>query len=303
MRTVVIDCDPGVDDAVALLWAMAERDALDLEAITVVAGNVPIAWTTTNARRIATLGGRTEVPIHQGCQRPMVLPLVTAEHVHGDSGLDGAELPPAAVELAPGHAVDRLIELARAQDGLTICAIGPLTNVAMALVKEPAIAPRLGRIVLMGGAIGAGNVTPSAEFNIFVDPHAAKVVFESGVPIVMLGLDVTTQVRPTPARLEALRALGKPAGDAVAGMLALYAERASDGGALHDPLAIAYLLMPEAFEGAECHVEIVTEGICRGRTVVDKRRRQGEPANARVLETVDGDVVFERLLAALGRLP
>ncbi len=303
MQTVVIDCDPGVDDAAALLWAMAEGAALDLAAITVVAGNVPLDWTSTNARRLATLAGRHDVPVHAGCGRPMVLALETAEHVHGDSGLDGAELPPPASELAPPHAIDRLIDLAHAHDGLTICAIGPLTNVAMALVKEPSIASRLGRIVLMGGAIGLGNVTASAEFNIYVDPHAAKVVFESGVPIVMLGLDVTTQVRPTPARLDALRALENATSKALADMFDLYVSRASDGGALHDPLAVAYLLMPEAFRGRDCHVEVVTEGVCRGRTIVDVSGRGGRLANAFVLERVDGDAVFQRLLDALRRLP
>lgn len=301
MRTVVIDCDPGVDDAVALLWALAERDALDVRAITVVAGNVPIAWTATNACRIATLAQRTDIAIHAGCARPLVLPLVTAEYIHGDSGLDGADLPPAAVELTPGHGVDRLIELAQAEDALTICAMGPLTNVAMALVKAPEIAPRLARIVLMGGAIGLGNVTPSAEFNVYVDPHAAKVVFESGVPVVMTGLDVAAQVRPTPSLLEALRALENAAGHAVAGMLGLYAARA--GGALYDPLTIAYLLMPEAFAGCDAHVDIVTEGLCRGRTVVDRHPTGDATANAFVLERVDGKAVVDRLVGSLGRLP
>jgi len=303
MRQVVIDCDPGVDDAVALLWAMAEREALDLRAVTVVAGNVPMAWTATNARRVATLAGRTDVAIHAGCPRPLVLPLATAEHVHGESGLDGAELPPAAVELAATHAVDRLVELAHERDALTVCAVGPLTNVAMALVKDPTIAPRLARIVLMGGAIGQGNVTPAAEFNIYVDPHAAQVVFASGVPIVMLGLDVTEQVRPTPERIRALAALDNAAGHAVAGMLGLYASRAVDGGAIHDALAVGYLLAPELFSGRECHVEIVTEGPARGRTIVDWRHRGPHAPNARVIDRVDADALFAKLLRALETLP
>jgi purine nucleosidase len=303
MRKVVIDCDPGVDDAVALLWAFAARDALDLRAITVVAGNVPMAWTATNARRVATLADRHDVAIHAGCPRPLVLPLVTAEHVHGESGLEGAELPPAAVTLAQGHAVDRLIALAHAEDGLTICAVGPLTNLAMALVKDPSIAPKLGRIVLMGGAIGQGNVTASAEFNIYVDPHAARVVFESGVPIVMLGLDVTEQVRPTPERVASIAGLGNAAGTAVAGMLGLYAGRAADGGALHDPLAVGYLLVPELFGGRDCHVDIVTDGPCRGRTVVDWKQRGAHPPNARVIDEVDDTALFAQLLSALETLP
>ena len=303
MRKVVIDCDPGVDDAVALLWAFAARDALDLQAITVVAGNVPMAWTATNARRVAMLAGRHDVAIHAGCPRPLVLPLVTAEHVHGESGLEGAELPPAGVALAESHAVDRLIALAHAADGLTICAVGPLTNLAMALVKDPSIAPKLGRIVLMGGAIGQGNVTASAEFNVYVDPHAAKVVFESGVPIVMLGLDVTEQVRPTPERVASIAGLGNAAGTAVAGMLGLYASRAADGGALHDPLAVGYILAPQLFGGRDCHVDIVTDGPCRGRTVVDWKQRGGQPPNARVIDRVDDAALFAQLLTALETLP
>ncbi len=301
MGPVAIDCDPGVDDAIALLWACASP--LDLRAVTVVAGNVPLAFTAANARRVVTLAGRADLAVHAGCPRPLVEPLETAAHVHGESGLDGAELPPAEVELAHGHAVDRLVELAHAHDQLTICAVGPLTNVAMALVKDPAIAPRLARIVLMGGAIGAGNVTPSAEFNFYVDPHAARVVFESGVPIVMLGLDVTEQVRPTPPRLERLRALDNAAGRTVAGMLGHYAARAADGGALHDPLAVGYLLTPELFDGRDAVVEIVTEGVCRGRSVVDIRGRTPHAPNARVIERVDADAVFDRLCTALERLP
>ncbi|TVQ36142.1 MAG: nucleoside hydrolase [Geminicoccaceae bacterium] len=301
-RKVVIDCDPGQDDAVALLLAFGEAERLDLRAITVVAGNVPLAWTTTNARRVATLGGCTDVPIYAGCGRPLVNPLVTAEHVHGDSGLDGADLPPATVDLSPGHAVDRIIELAHAEDGLALCATGPLTNVAMALVKDPSIAPKLSRIVLMGGAIGHGNVTPSAEFNIYVDPHAARVVFESGVPIVMLGLDVTEQVRPTAERRARIREIGGEVGPIVADLLSFYAERAADGGALHDPVAVGYLLEPELFTGRDCFVEIVTEGPCAGRTVVDWRGRTGRPPNARVIDTVDDEAFFSLLVESLARV-
>ena len=301
MGPVVIDCDPGVDDAIALLWAFASP--LDVRAVTVVAGNVPLAFTAANARRVVTLAGRGDVPVHAGCPRPLVERLETAEHVHGESGLDGAELPPADIALADGHAVDRLIALAHAHDQLTVCAVGPLTNVAVALVKDPAIAPKLARVVLMGGAVGDGNVTPSAEFNFYVDPHAAKVVFESGVPIVMLGLDVTEQVRPTPPRLERLQALDNAAGRTVAGMLGHYAARAADGGALHDPLAVGYLLAPELFDGRDAVVEIATDGLCRGRSVVDRRGRTPHAPNARVLMEVDAEGVFERLCAALETLP
>ena len=302
-RKVVIDCDPGLDDAVALLLAFGAADRLDLVAITVVAGNVPLSRTTTNARRLAPLAGRGDVPVHAGCARPLVNRLVTAEHVHGESGLDGAELPRPTVELAPGHAVDRLIELAQAEDGLVVCATGPLTNLAMALVKDPSIAARIENVVLMGGAMGHGNVTPSAEFNLYVDPHAARVVFESGVPIVMLGLEVTEQVRPTAERRAAIRALGNRVGPVIADLLSFYAERAADGGALHDPVAVGYLLAPTLFTGRDCFVEIVTEGLCAGRSVVDWRRCTGRKPNARVIDQVDAEGFFALLLASLGRLP
>ena len=301
MGPVVIDCDPGVDDAVALLWALAAP--LDVRAVTAVAGNVALAATAANARRIVALAGRAEVPVHAGCPRPLVERLATAAHVHGESGLDGAELPSPENPLAVGHAVDRLAALAGAREPLTLCALGPLTNLAVALIKEPEFAAGLERIVLMGGTIGGGNVTPSAEFNFYVDPHAAKVVFESGVPIVMVGLDVTAQLRATAARLERLRSIDGACGRAVAGMLGRYAARAADGGALHDPLAVGYLLAPELFAGEAAFVEIVTEGPCRGRSVVDFDGRTAHAPNARVLTRVDADAAFAQLCAALERSP
>lgn len=301
MGPVVIDCDPGVDDAVALLWAFAAP--LELHAVTVVAGNAPLAVTAANARRVATLAGRGDVPVHGGCPRPLVEPAPCAPGIHGEDGLLGAALPAPANALAPAHAVDRLVELAHAVEGLTVCALGPLTNVAVALVKDPTIASRLAGIVLMGGAIGSGNVTPSAEFNFHTDPHAAKVVFESGVPLVMVGLDVTARLRPTRPRLDRLAQLDNAAGRAAAAMLGAYAARAADGGALHDPLAVGHLLAPELFDGRECFVEIVTEGPCRGRSVVDWHGRTPRSPNARVLDHVDADAAFDRLCAALERLP
>jgi purine nucleosidase len=310
-RPIIIDCDPGHDDALAILLALASPDELEVLAITAVAGNVPLALTQANARKVVELAGRREVPVHAGCERPLVRRLVTAEYVHGQTGLDGADLPAPAVPLADGHAVDALIDLLRARPAgaVTLCPTGPLTNVAMALLKAPDIAPRIRQIVLMGGAVGEGNITPAAEFNIYVDPHAAKVVFEAGVPLVMHGLDVTHQALVTPERLAAIRDLGTSVGAAVTGLLEFYnvydqTKRGRPGAPLHDPCTIAWLLRPELFGGRACHVAIETEGQhTLGRTVVDWSGRADLPANATVIDQIDADGFFALLTDRLARLP
>ena len=199
-RPIIIDCDPGQDDALAILLALGSPDELAVLAVTAVAGNVPLALTQENARKVVELAGRRDLAVHAGAERPLVREPVTAEFVHGATGLDGADLPAPTLPLSAVHAVDAIVDLLRAHEpgSVTLCALGPLTNVALALLKAPEIAGRIREIVLMGGAIGEGNITPSAEFNIYVDPHAAKVVFEAGVPIVMHGLDVTHQALVTP---------------------------------------------------------------------------------------------------------
>ena len=211
-RPVIIDCDPGHDDALAILLALGSPDELDVLAITVVAGNVPLALTEKNARKVCELAGRTDLPVHAGCARPLVRELVTAEYVHGKTGLDGPALPEPGMPLAGGHAVDAIVAMLRAHPPgtVTLCPTGPLTNIATALQKAPDVVPHIREIVLMGGAIGEGNITPAAEFNVHVDPHAAKVVFEAGVPLVMHGLDVTHQALVTPDRLEAIRGIDTP---------------------------------------------------------------------------------------------
>ena len=202
---LIIDCDPGVDDAIALLLTLAAPE-LDLLGITAVAGNVPLVLTEKNARKICQLAGRTEIGVYAGCPRPMMRTLVTAEHVHGSTGLEGAELPEPTMPLRSQHAVSFLIEqLIQAQQPITIAALGPLTNIAIALIQQSAIVQNIEEIVIMGGAIARGNVTPSAEFNFYVDPHAAKVVFESGAKLTLLSLDVTHQVLTTPERLGKMR--------------------------------------------------------------------------------------------------
>ncbi len=313
-RPIVIDCDPGHDDALALLLALGAPAELELLAVTAVAGNAPLALTERNARKVLALAGRSDIPVYAGCARPLVRAPINADY-GGATGLDGYELPEPVVPLAPGHAVDALIELLRSRPAgtLTLCPIGPLTNVAMAMVKAPEIVPRIQEIVLMGGAIGLGNVTPAAEFNVFVDPEAADVVFRAGVPLVMCGLDLTRQALVTPARLAAIRALGTPVGAAVTGLLEAYNGDQTHGGALgaplHDPCVIAYLLRPELFRGRDCHVAIETRSeLTLGRTVVDwqgrgRLDRGAEPADAKVLNELDADGFFALLTERLARLP
>lgn len=309
-RPIIIDTDPGQDDAVAILIALASPDELDVLAINVVAGNVSLDKTVTNALALVELAGRSDVPVYRGAVRPMVKELVTAEYVHGPTGLDGADLPPPAIEAAPGHAVDRLVELLTSRDGpTTVCTLGPLTNIALALVKEPGISSKIDQVVMMGGGFfEGGNTTPAAEFNIFVDPHAAHVVFTSGIPIVMMPLDVTHQALTTPDRLQRFRDLGTPAGDAVAGMLGFYDRHDKDkygteGGPLHDPTVIAYLLSPGLFDGRHVSVEIETApGPTQGMTLVDWWGiTDGEP-NAMVMNEIDDHGFYDLLVERIGRL-
>ena len=308
-RPIVIDCDPGADDAIAILLALASPDELDVVGINTVAGNVGLDRTSDNARRICELAGRADVPVHAGCPGSILRPRNDARHVHGESGLDGADLPPPAGPIADRHAVDFLIATCAAQPGnVTLCALGPLTNVALAMIKDPGIVDNIDEIVLMGGAIGAGNVTPSAEFNIFVDPHAAAVVFACGASLTMIGLDVTHQAIVTPGRLDAVRAIDTSVGRAAAGLLSHYhrvdLERyGAPGSPLHDPCVIAYLLRPELFSGRKAFVEVETRSeATMGRTIVDPWGATGREPNATVIEQIDADGFFELLIERLARL-
>jgi purine nucleosidase len=307
---IIIDCDPGQDDAIAILLALASPDEIETLALTAVAGNVPLALTQRNARQLVELAGNATVPVHAGCTRPLSRVLETAEYVHGETGLNGVSLPEPAQPLAPAHAVDAIVDLVmQAPEGsVTLCALGPLTNVAMAMLKEPGLAQHLKEIVLMGGAIGLGNVTPAAEFNIYVDPEAASVVFGSGVPLTMVGLDVTHQVLVTPERLERFKALGGPLGEAAHGMLAFFnrfdiARYQAAGAPLHDPCVIGYLLRPDLFRGRACKVEIETEGRSAGRTNVHWWPRRPQEPNANVIGEVDAAGLFELLFERMARLP
>jgi purine nucleosidase len=308
-RPIIIDCDPGQDDALAILLALASPEELEVLAVTAVAGNVPLALTAVNARKIVELAGRPDIPVHAGCDRPLRRDMVTAEHVHGRTGLDGAELPEPATPLAEAHAIDAIIATLRARPGaVTLCPLGPLTNIAAAIQRAPDILSHIREIVLMGGAIGEGNITPAAEFNIFADPHAAEIVFESGVKLTMLGLDVTHQVLATPERVRAIAVPETAVSRAVVGLLEFYnifdqTRRNRPGAPMHDPCVIAWLLRPELFAGRDCHVAIETAGRhTLGRTVVDWSGRGGGTANATVIHEVDAEGFFALLTERLARL-
>ena len=310
-RKIIIDTDPGQDDAVAILLALASPDEIQVLGITVVAGNVPLPLTHKNARIICELAGKTDVPVHAGCDRPLNHTLVTAEHVHGKTGLDGPNLPNPKMQLTDGHGVDYIIETLRSQPAgtVTLCPLGPLTNIAMAFEKAPDIIARVQEIVLMGGAyFEVGNITPAAEFNIYVDPQAADIVFKSGVPIVVMPLDVTHKVLVTKARNDAFREIGNKVGIAVAKMTEFF-ERfdiekyGSLGAPLHDPCVTAYLIKPDLFKGRHVNVEIETKSdLTRGMTVADWWGVTDRAPNALFIGSVDADGFFALLTQRLARL-
>lgn len=311
-RKIIIDTDPGQDDAVAILLALASPEDLDVLGIVAVAGNVGLAQNARNALKVVELAGRTEIPVYAGCERPMRRHLVTAEHVHGDTGLNGPDLPEPRIELKKQHGVDYLIEALLTHEAATValCALGPLTNIAMALVKAPEIAPRIKEIVMMGGAyFEVGNITPAAEFNIYVDPEAADVVLRSGIPIVMAPLDLTHMILSTHERLEKIGAIGNKAGKAVAQMLA-FSERfdlqkyGSKGAPLHDPCVIAYLLKPELFEGRHINVTVETASeLTMGMTVADYWGVTGRARNVTFLRSGLAEGFYQLLTERLARLP
>ena len=298
---ILLDCDPGHDDAIALLLALASPE-VELLGVSTVAGNQTVEKTTANAIRVLELAGRGDVPVAAGAGRPLVRNPFVAAYVHGESGLDGPDLPPPRGEPVAAHAVDFLAERVA---GRTLVATGPLTNVALLLALHPEAAPE--RIVLMGGAIAEGNVTPAAEFNIWADPEAAQRVFRSGLDVTMVGLDVTHQALVTPQHAEQLRASGR-IGTVVADLLAFYDRfhrevYGFDGSPIHDAVALAYAFSPELLETRELNVEIDCESeLCRGRTVVDLWRRSGREPNAHVAVGIDPDGFIDLLLGRLASL-
>jgi purine nucleosidase len=310
-QPIIIDTDPGQDDAIAILLALASEE-FEVLGIATVAGNVPLKLTTLNARKVCELAGREDIKIFAGCARPLVRASVTAEEVHGKTGLDGPDLPAPTMPVQPQHAVDWIVDTLRAAPAgsITLCTLGPLTNIAAAMIKAPEIVPRIGQIVMMGGGFfEGGNVTPAAEFNIYVDPHAAHVVFTSGAELTLLPLDVTHKALMTRAWIDSLRAIGNRTGAAAAAMLDFY-ERfdmekyGAEGGPLHDPCVLAYLLQPGLFAGKKCSVQVETGSeLTMGMTVVDWWDVTPAPANCRVINSIDAAGFYKLIRERLARLP
>jgi purine nucleosidase/pyrimidine-specific ribonucleoside hydrolase len=295
---ILLDCDPGHDDAIALLLALGS-DELELRGVTTVAGNQTLEKTTANAIRVLELAGRAEIPVAAGAGRPLVREPRVAADVHGETGLDGPDLPPPQADPSPQHAVDYLAERI---EGATLVATGPLTNVALLLARYPEAKPE--RIVLMGGAIAEGNVTPAAEFNIWADPEAAQRVFTSGLDVTMVGLDVTHKALVNP---DQLRGAGR-IGDVVAELLEFYggfhrSVYGWDGSPIHDAVAVAHVVDPPLLELERLNVRIDTESeLCRGRTVVDVWRRTGLEPTANVAVGIDSERFVDLLQQRLARL-
>ncbi len=307
VRPILIDTDPGQDDAIAILLALASPE-LEVTAITSVAGNVPQPLVTENSLGLLALAGREDVPVYRGCERPLLRDLVTAEYVHGPTGVDGAVLPPASVGVRSTHGVDHIIDacLEAPDASVTLCPIGPLTNIGMAIAKEPSIVGKIREIVWMGGAFDeAGNTTAVAEFNAYVDPHAAHIVFTSGIPLTIFPLDVTHKALMLPHHVEALASYGTPIAEAAAGMIRYYEIYDVDkydlpGAPLHDPCVIGYLVDPSLFRGSSHHVRIdTTNEETIGNTYVEDSA--GEP-NATIITDVDAERFFTLVVERIGEM-
>jgi inosine-uridine nucleoside N-ribohydrolase len=300
---IVLDTDPGHDDAIALLLALASPE-LELLGVTTVAGNQTLDKTTTNALKILEVAGRTEIPVHVGAARPLVREQWSASFVHGESGLDGPDLPDPQTVPRQGHAVDFLAEQLEAREGVVLVPVGPLTNIALLLAKYDGIEGRIARIVLMGGAIAEGNVTPAAEFNVWADPEAAHRVFTSGVEVTMIGLDVTHKALLFPDQVERLRATG-PVGKLVAQLYDFYHAHhvrmyGWEGSPVHDAVAVAHVIRADFVTTEHRHVRVdLGPEPSRGRTYVDLWKRTGEDPNAHVGIDIDGPAFVEFLLERL----
>jgi purine nucleosidase len=311
-RKIIFDTDPGQDDMAAILLALGSPEEIEVLGIVAVAGNVPLSHTSRNALRICELAGCSAIPVFAGSDQPMGRKLVTAEHVHGKTGLDGPDLPEPKMTLQARPGIDYLIETLRAsaKDEITLVTLGPLTDIGLALTRAPEIAGKIREIVMMAGAyFEVGNITPTAEFNVYVDPKAAELVLKSGVPVTMMPLDVTHRVLVTPARMESLFKLGNRSGKALAEALTFSRtfdinKYGWDGAPLHDPTTIAYLLRPSLFQGREINVSIETESeLTMGMTVADYWRVTQRPRNVRYMRDIDADGFFALLCERIGRLP
>ena len=311
VRKIIIDTDPGQDDAIAILLAMASPENVEVLGITAVAGNVPLSLTHYNIRTVCELAGFDQVNVYAGCDQPMLRALVTAEHVHGKTGLGGADLPCPQMPLQETPAVDYIIDTLRNEPSgtVTLCTLGPLTNIATAFSQAPDVLQRAQEIVMMGGAyFEVGNVTPTAEFNIFVDPDAAKIVLNSGIPIVMLPLDVTHKALITEQRQQAIQSIETPVSQVVANWTRFYEKfdkekYGSLGAPLHDPCVIAYLIQPTLFSGRYINVDIETQSeLTMGMSVADWWRVTNRTPNATFVSELDADGFFDLLTKRLARL-
>jgi len=308
-KRIILDCDPGHDDAIAILLA-AGCDEIELTAITTVAGNQTLDKTTLNARRVCTVAGLHDVPVYAGCDRPLLGPQITAPEIHGESGLDGPVFGEPTVPLRDEHAVDYLVRTLMAEgEDITLVPTGPLTNVAAALIREPRIAARTREVVLMGGAYTRGNRTPAAEFNIMADPEAAALVFGAGWPVTMVGLDLTHQALATPAVVERIRAVDSGVSRMVTDLLDFFGAsyRASEGihagPPVHDPCAVARVAVPGLVTVRDAFVAVETKGEwTSGMTVTDFRGNLGRPVNAQVATTLDVDGFWDLVVGALASL-
>ncbi|BEE04128.1 pyrimidine-specific ribonucleoside hydrolase RihA [Aeromonas veronii] len=303
---VILDCDPGHDDAIALILALASPE-LKVLAVTTSAGNQTPDKTLNNALRILTLLGWDDIPVAAGAPKPLARELIIADNVHGESGLDGPKLPDPAFAPQAMTGIELMAKCLReSPEPVTLVPTGPLTNIALLLAAHPELKDKIARIVLMGGAAGAGNWTPAAEFNIYVDPEAANMVFKSGIPITMCGLDVTHEAQVMDEDIERVRAITNPVAQCVAELLDFFMIYHRDpkwgfaGAPLHDPCTIAWLLAPELFHGVECRVDIETRGEHTvGMTVVDRYGLTGKPANALVLLGLDRPGFIDLLVTRL----
>jgi len=300
---IIIDTDPGVDDAVALLLAFAHPSELEILGITAVAGNVPVTQTSINARKICELANRSYIKVFAGSEGPLKGKAIDAVHVHGRTGLNGSTLPEPVMEQQTQNAVDFIIETLRQEpEGtVTLCTLGPQTNIAHALNRAPDIAPRIKQIVMMGGSFFAGgNMSPVGEFNVYADPEATAIVLAAGIPVVIMPLDVTHKAIINAEKMERIKALNNRASAAVIEVLEAY-ERIS-GGPLHDPTVIAYLLNPELFSGRFCNVEIELDSpLTRGMTVVDWRKKTSREPNAMWITDIDNEKFYEMITTSLAR--
>ncbi|PZO81214.1 MAG: nucleoside hydrolase [Mesorhizobium amorphae] len=310
-RKIIIDTDPGQDDAFAILFALGSPE-LEVVGVTTVGGNVPLALTSKNALKVVELAGRPDVPVYAGCPAPTVRKLMTAEYVHGDTGLDGADLPEPVTPLQAEHGVNFMVRaIMDAPEGdITVCTLGPMTNLAVAMTLEPRIIPRIREVVLMGGGFfQGGNATPAAEFNIFVDPHAAHKVFASGAPVTMAGIDCTYSALMTPEWLDALRATGSRAAIEAANMADFFRQYGdhkfpTPARPIHDACVTGYLLKPEIYEQRQCNVVVdISSPETIGMTVVDWWHVTGRERNCNVLRRIEPQPFFDLMLERISCLP